>query len=270
MTMALTAREYFENGNLRDAIKAMNEEVKRHPTDLERRGLLVEFLCLAGDPDRADLQLEVMARQDPASEVAIAQFRQLIRAEVARRDWFTEGRLPELLGQVPPHLKHRLEAAVLLRENDAAGASRILAEAEKERPTVTGLCDGAAFDDMRDADDLTASLFEVLTSTGKYFWVPMDRVVSIEFHPTRRPRDLLWRRAHLLVRDGPEGEVFLPAIYPALGDQTADQYRLGRATDWRGGDGAPVRGIGQRIFLIGEETRPMLEITRIDFGARPQ
>jgi protein involved in temperature-dependent protein secretion len=31
-----------------------------------------------------------------------------------------------------------------------------------------------------------------------------------------------------------------------------------------------VRGIGQRIFLIGEETRPMLEITRIDFGARPQ
>ena len=155
----------------------------------------------------------------------------------------------------------------MLRGNDPAEAVRALALAEAERPTVPGTCDGTAFDDMRDADDLTASLFEVLTTTGAYYWIPMEQVALIEFHPPRRPRDLMWRRARLEVRDGPAGEVLLPAIYPTEGEPAEDRYRLGRATDWTDGDGTPVRGIGQRLFLIGEEARPMLEIGRIEFRA---
>ena len=50
----------------------------------------------------------------------------------------------------------------------------------------------------------------MLTSTGKYYWIPMERVEMIEFHDPARPRDLLWRRAHMVVRGGPDGEVFLP------------------------------------------------------------
>jgi type VI secretion system protein ImpE len=263
--MPPTAQEQFEAGHLRAAIQTMNDEVKSHPSDLVKRGLLVEFLCLAGDLERADLQLDVMARQDPASEAAISQVRQLVRAEMARRDWFAEGRLPELLGLPTAHLKQSLEAAVLLREKDEHGAAELLARAELERSAVAGECDGDRFDDMRDIDDLTAGVFEVLTSTGKYFWIPMERVALIEFHPPRRPRDLLWRAAHMVVRDGPEGEVFLPVVYPTLHDPLEDGYRLGRATDWTGGDGVPVRGIGQRTFLIGEDARPIMEIGRIDF-----
>jgi type VI secretion system protein ImpE len=41
--------------------------------------------------------------------------------------------------------------------------------------------------------------------------------------------------------------------------------RLGRATDWRGGDGSPVRGIGQRMFLVGNEGQSIMEFKEIAF-----
>ena len=36
-------------------------------------------------------------------------------------------------------------------------------------------------------------------------------------------------------------------------------------TDWRGGEGEPVRGFGQRLLLLGDEARPILEIAEITF-----
>ena len=88
------------------------------------------------------------------------------------------------------------------------------------------------FYDFRDVDDLYAGFFEILTTTGKYFWIPTERVASLEFHPPRRPRDLAWRRATISVTDGPDGEVYLPAIYDCAEPDLADDLRLGQATDW--------------------------------------
>ena len=44
-----------------------------------------------------------------------------------------------------------------------------------------------------------------------------------------------------------------------------DSARLGRITDWVGGDGSPVRGIGQRSFLLGDESVGILELGRVEF-----
>ena len=75
----------------------------------------------------------------------------------------------------------------------------MLRQAEETRPKVRGVCDGKPFDDFRDLDDLTAAVFEVLTSTGKYYWIPVERVELIELRPVERVRDLLWRRARMVV-----------------------------------------------------------------------
>ena len=85
-----------------------------------------------------------------------------------------------------------------------------------------------------------------------------------------RPRDLLWRRAHLIVRGGPDGEVFLPVLYPGAAGEADEQIRLGRSTDWRGGDAVPVRGVGQRTFLVGEDARPILELQTVTFDQQEQ
>jgi len=261
----MNAKEHFEAGNLKDAITAAADEVKKNPTDMSRRTLYCELVCLSGDMERADKQLDLLGHQDPQLMVGVSLFRQLVRAEQARQEFYNDGRLPEFLAPPSPHLRLHLEASILLREGKPRDAADLLVQAEEQRPKLAGTCDGKPFDDLRDLDDLTSSFFEVLTSTGKYYWIPMERVELVELRAPSRPRDLLWRRAHMIVNEGPDGEVYLPTLYAGTQQEADDRVRLGRVTEWRGGNGAPVRGIGQRTFLIGDEGRPILEFENLTF-----
>jgi type VI secretion system protein ImpE len=94
----------------------------------------------------------------------------------------------------------------------------------------------------------------------------MERVRLVEFRAPERPKDLLWRRANMVVADGPEGEVFIPTLYPNTHQRGDNQLRLGRGTDWIDIEGQPVRGVGQRTFLIGDEDRPIMQLKEIEFG----
>jgi type VI secretion system protein ImpE len=110
-------------------------------------------------------------------------------------------------------------------------------------------------------------VFEVLTSTGKYYWIPLDSVVSIQLHPVKRPRDLLWRQTQMTVLGGPDGEVYLPCLYAGSHLHADERLRLGRQTDWTGGDGEPVRGMGLKTFLVGDESKTILEIQEVTFDS---
>jgi type VI secretion system protein ImpE len=110
-----------------------------------------------------------------------------------------------------------------------------------------------------------APFFEVLTSSGKYYWVPIERVEFVEFRTPERPKDLLWRRAHMVVREGPDGEVFVPSLYAQTHSHEDAQLRLGRRTEWIEKEGTPVRGVGQRMFLIGDEAKTILQLKEITF-----
>jgi type VI secretion system protein ImpE len=255
-----SAKDHYQAGRLREAIAAATDEVRTRPTDVPARRFLCELLCLAGDLDRAGRQLEAVAQQSPDAVLAVGQFLQLVRAEQARRELFSAGRPPELLDAPPPRLRLHLEAAARAREGQPGEAARLLAEAEALCPSLKGTCDGKPFEGLRDLDDLTSSFFEVLSTDGKYYWVPMERVAAIEFQAPQGVRDLLWRQALLTVRDGPDGEVFLPALYPGTHAEADDSLRLGRSTEWRGAEGQPVCGAGQRVLLIGDDDRPFLEL----------
>ncbi len=262
----MNATELYREGRLSEAVSAAIEEVKRHPADTGRRGFLCELLCFAGQWERADRQLDTLGQQDPQAMMGVALFRQLIRGEQARQQFHDEGRLPELLDNSDPRLQLHLRASICLRDGLGGEAVELLAEAEAQRPTLGGVADGQPFDDFRDLDDLNSSFFEVLTTTGRYYWIPMERVESVEFRKPERPRDLLWRRAHMVVCGGPDGEVFLPVVYPGSAADDDQRLRLGRLTDWCGGDDAPVRGYGQRAFLVGDEDRSILSLEEIAFN----
>jgi type VI secretion system protein ImpE len=259
----MKAREFFDAAQLFDAINAATSEVKAHPADVPARLFLSELLCFAGDLERADKQLDALAVQEPKAIMLFGTLRQLVRAEQARQQFFGEGRLPEFLDQPCQRLQLHLQASIAIREGRSGEAAGLLAQAEQQRPPVAGESDGRPFADLRDLDDLTSSFFEVLTSTGKYYWIPMERAELIEFEPPERPCDLLWRPAHMIVRDGPDGRVFLPALY--AGSHLADdmRVRLGRLTEWRGSEGEPVRGLGQRMFLVDEEAQDIMELKTI-------
>lgn len=291
------AGRLFQAGRLTDAVAAANAAVRAKPADPTRRMLLAELLLFDGNLDRADIVLDACSDLDPTLAVVAAEFRQLVRAEKARRQLFADGRLPEFLGGIEAGQRAALAALVALREGDVAEAGRLAAVAEAERPHPSGSAAGVPFDDLRDGDDLLAGTFEVLTSTGKYFWIPIERVSLLEFHPPRRPRDLYWRRASMQVTDGPDGDVYLPAIYAApnivtphaaaapnaatlaaaarsdaaLADSArADPLRLGRETGWGSAEGgAPVRGLGAKTFLCGEHAVTLMEMTTLTFKVMP-
>ncbi len=263
-TATTQAGSLFREGRLADAVAAANAQVRAAPADLGARLLLAELLVFAGNLERADVILDACGDLDPSVAVVVAEFRQLVRGEMARRQVFRDGRVPEFLGDPTATQRAALAAILALRNGDAAEAGRQAALGEAERAHPSGMA-ADPFDDLRDADDVVAGSFEVITTTGKYFWIPAERVTLLEFHPPRRPRDLYWRRATMEVAGGPDGEVYLPAIYAGEPDAT-DEYRLGRATDWRqSGDAAPVRGVGAVTLLVGEEAATLMELTSLTF-----
>ncbi len=73
---------------------------------------------------------------------------------------------------------------------------------------------------------------EALTGSGKYYWIPMERIESIEFRAPERPIDLIWRSMNISVLGGPEGEVYLPSLYPDTAARGDNQLKLGRGTTW--------------------------------------
>lgn len=173
--------------------------------------------------------------------------------------------MPEFLGEPEPHQAQALAALVASHDKDAAGATMATEAAEAARPRCPGEHDGVAFNDIRDADDVLAGTLEVLTTTGKLFWVSFARIERIAFEPPRRPRDLAWRHAALTVRGGPDGVVYIPSLYDPQSDDT-DAHRLGQMTTWSEGPG-PVRGRGQRLLVLGEDAKGVLELTELTWPA---
>ena len=253
----------LHSDQLDEAIAAMNVEVKNNATSVDKRALLAELLCIAGNLERADVILNAISDIDPGAAVGVAMFRQLVRAEQARQQFYTEGRVPEFHTKPDAVMELELRAAVAVREGSLQEANALLAERETVRTPMPGIADGTAFDDFRDLDDLSAAHIEVLTTTGKYFWIPTSSIAFIEFRKPEKRRDLLWRRAHLSVNDGPDGEVFVPAIYYTK-DASAG-HRLGHVTDFDGSEGSASFGKGLREFLLGDQAKTILELNKIQF-----
>ncbi|MCA9197995.1 MAG: hypothetical protein KDA87_10670 [Planctomycetales bacterium] len=257
--------EYYQAGQLREAISAAINEVKASPTDTAKRFQLCELCCFAGDWERADRQLDTIMQQTTDAVMQITLVRQLIRAELARTEFLLQGRLPEFVADVTPHLRLHLDASIAIREGNAAEAAKLLEQAEQQRTQLTGTLNGKSFDDFRDLDDLISPFFEVFTSNGKYFLLPIEQVESITFRPPKRPMDLIWRSITVSVANGPDGEVYMPAIYPQTHVSGDNQLMLGRGTDWTDGDASPVRGIGLRMFLAGDQDVSVMNCQEIHF-----
>jgi type VI secretion system protein ImpE len=254
----MNATEFFKANQLSEAIDAQLKEVKANPQDHNRRLFLFELLAFAGELDRAARQIDAVNYGQMELDVAVLGYRKLLESEKARRALFSSGQQPEFLMDPPEHVRQRLEAVNCIRNNQPAEASQLLAKAAEATPAVTGTLNDKPFTLLRDADDLFGGVLEGF-AMGKYFWVPLEQVETLAMNAPRFPRDLLWVNARLQMRNGPKGEVFLPALYPGSHESGDNQIKLGRATDWKTLDDGATLGIGLRTFLVGDEPRTLLE-----------
>ena len=243
-------------GDLEGARAALVEAVRADPADPRRRLALAEVLIVAGDLERADTHLNAAQGLDTSWGMAVALTRQLIRAATWRTETFDGGRPPELVTERTLAIDTAL--AALLAERGGGGGP---VDDDPALEAISGTVDDRAFTGWRDADDRTAGVLELLTSTGNYVWVPLEQVRSLRLMPVERLRDIVWRPAEIEVADGPTGLIYLPAIYHAAAADMTPLHRLGRATDWV--EGERVRGLGQRVWLVGNEDVALSDFTQL-------
>lgn len=229
----MNAQELFRAGRLYEAIEALGAELRRDPTDAQRRTFLFELLCFAGDYVRAERQLDVLAQRGPDAAMGTLLYRSALHAEQTRQEMFAAGTYPT--GPAP-------------------------------RP-VSGTLNGNPFHSLTDADPRIGARMEIFAA-GQYTWIPLEQIASVRMNSPRRLRDLLWAPA--VVRTGADfqgvelGEVLVPVLTPLSSSHENDAVRLGRLTEWRQlGDGSQAP-IGQRLLLVDDQEFPILELRELD------
>ncbi len=232
----MTAREFYQAGKLAEAVQALNVELRDNPGDTKRRTFLFELLCFAGNFDRADKQLEILAQENKDAQLGALVYRAALHAERIRCELFQKKDYPQ-----------------------TAGGS---ASAE-----LKGTWNGKPFESISDTDPRIGGRLEVFAA-GQYLWIPFEHIESIEVQAPKRVRDLIWAPA--MLRPSPTfkarelGEVLLPALAPFSFQQEDDALKLGRATRWRELDSGEVVPFGQKMFLIDDEEAPILELRRLE------
>jgi len=233
----MTAKQLFQAGQLNEAIKALGAEVRDNPADPRRRTFLFELLCFAGEFDRAEKHLHVLAQSSGQSEMGAVLYFSALHAERTRLEKFT---------------KEALSTLAAARQ-------------------FSGTLNGQAFESIVDADPRIGARLEIFAA-GSYMWIPFEHIVSIEIQAPQKLRDLLWTPA--LVRTGPSfkekelGEVLVPVLYPQSFANQNDNVRLGRETHWQEVEGGEPIPVGQKIFLVDGEEFPLLEVRKIEFTAQ--
>lgn len=235
----MTGKQLYQAGKLNEAIQAVSAELRDNPTDVTRRTFLFELLCFAGDYDRAQKHLDVLAKENQQAGMGALLYVACLHSERTRQDVFLKKDFPVRAG---------------------------------EGKTRAGTFNGTPFQEFEDADPRVGARIEVF-SAGSYIWIPLEHVISVEMQPPKRLRDLLWTPMILKTgsgfRQAELGETLMPAVYPGSAQHADDTVRLGRATVWEDRDGEVVP-FGQKMFLIDGEEVPMLELRKLEFETEPE
>ncbi len=227
------ARALYERGDLDQAIQVLNAEVRDHPMDASRRTFLFELLAFAGAWDRAEKQLDVLARNGQEAEMGTLLYRSALHADRERDDMFRSGAYPQ--GESGP-------------------------------PAVSGTVNGRRFSSLEDADPRLGGRLEIYAA-GQYTWLPLEHIAVIRAEAPRRLRDLLWIPAQVV--PGPKmkgmelGEVLIPALSPLTHLHPDGPVRLGRETTVAALDGSEEALYGPKLLLADDEFIPFLDLREV-------
>lgn len=228
----MNADELYRAGHLTEAISALNEVLRRDPTDVRSRTFLFELLCFSGGYERARRQLDAISAADPELGLSAAWYQEALMAEEKRQEMFQKGELPESGSSPSP---------------------------------VSGTLNGKTFGDLRDADPRIGPRLEIIVG-GRYTWMPLEHLASLTMAPPKRLRDLFWAPVQIETTqalEGYSGEALLPVMTPLAWQHPDEAVRLGRWTDWtelESGEEAPV---GQKLLLMDDEEFPLPEVREL-------
>ena len=254
--------ELFEQGKLFDATQSAIQGVKESPGEIEKRWELVTMLCFEGDLDRAEKHIKVMMEQAADVAADLMVLHSLLKGEIARRQCFEEGRLPNFTDQPSQQMQDYLCALTELK-NDPPKCAEVLAKIHGEQQPRKGICDDRSFEGFQDINAMTGLFFEAITMAGDYYWLPFETIKAAEFGELSAPQDIIWRQAELTTIDHETVTAYLPQLYHGTHNSEDELLRLGRAADFSAE--LPVMGLGGRTFKVGNDNVPMSMIRQLSF-----
>jgi type VI secretion system protein ImpE len=232
------AQQLYQNGRLTEAIQALGAVLRDDPMAVRERTFLFELLCFAGEYDRAEKQLNLIAEGSREAELGSLLYRSALHAERLRQDMFLAETLP----------------------------------ASTPAPAVTGTLNGEPFSSISDADPRIGPRLEVYAA-GQYTWIPFAQIASVTAPMPQRLRDLLWIEAVVKPAESftqlELGQVIVPALTPLAWRHPDEEVRLGRVTDWQAlPDGTEVP-VGQKLLRVDDELIPILEVRELEITPAP-
>jgi type VI secretion system protein ImpE len=244
-----------------DELKRM---IQKQPQRSDLRIFLFQVYCVQGEWMKASTQLDVLLELDPSSKPMVETYREALRCEALRREVFDGKRSPLVLGAPQDWLAMMIEALRVDAEGRPDAAAELRARALETAPATSGKLDDVPFAWLADADARLGPVIEAIVN-GKYYWVPMSRLMRIEIDKPADLRDFVWTPATLTLENGAVNVALIPTRYPGSEHETDNALRLARATDWREQPGGAWHGVGQRMLTTDQAELALLDVRVIAF-----
>jgi type VI secretion system protein ImpE len=237
----------------------LRKMIQKQPQRSDLRIFLFQIYCVQGEWMKAGTQLDVLLELDPSSKPMVETYREALKCEALRRDVFDGKRSPLVLGAPQDWLAMMIEALRVDAEGRPDAAAELRARALEAAPATSGKLDDAPFAWLADADSRLGPVVEAIIN-GKYYWVPVSRLIRIEIEKPADLRDFVWAPATLTLENGAASVALIPTRYPGTERETDSALRLARATDWREQPGGAWHGVGQRMLTTDQAEIALLDV----------
>ncbi len=256
---------FLQQGKLQESLECIQNEIRSDASNLDYRIFLFQLLAIQGSWDRADKQLDVIAKLDDGALAMVHAYRAAIQCERERESVFRAKSDPVFMGKPEEWQALMLQALKLTVEGKEEASHELRVQALELAPTLAGTINGEPFEWFADADSRLGPILEVYVE-GRYMWVPFTNISRIEIEKPEDLRDMVWMPAHIKWQTEGESFVLIPTRYPFSATQD-DMLALSRKTEWDEKGETSYFGYGQRLLVSNFNDYPILDIRQLTFEA---
>lgn len=264
----MDAQESLSEGKLEETLLQLQESVRSDPSNVKYRIFLFQLLAVMGQWERALTQLKVISDLDASTLAMVQTYRHALLCESLRADVFAGKRSPMVFGKPEQWIALLVEALRLSADGQYAQSQDVRAQAFELAPATSGVISDPgeqSFNWIADADPRMGPVLETIIN-GRYYWVPFQRIQTINIVAPEDMRDMVWMPAYFTWANGGETVGLIPTRYPGSEASDDNQICTAHKTIWQELDAGIYQGLGQRMFAtdIGEYSLMDLRLINLD------
>ena len=261
----MKSAELIREGKLSEARESLVSRLKAAPGDTKARTLLFQVLAFCGEWDKVARHLDLLITQLPETATGVFVYRNIVSAEKSRQEVAAGSQTPDFMSDPPSFLSALLKARKLLANGDTTTASSLLDMVEEQIQDVSGQSQSEPFSGFSECDATLTGILEVFVH-DRYIWFSIASIRELYVQQPKTLLETLWAPGRIVTWDGLTTECFLPVLYPGSSAFENDQVRMGRMTDWIDLGNGNYRGVGQHLFMVGDQEKSLLELGEITFN----